>query len=611
MAVRIMVGLKGRSVSVAALLYALPACTLGLPRSTSTEVLYLATAFLHHHSDGMLIPSAANACATAGWIMISGLFAGVGVSALQPHFASLFQVFEEVFPAGAKPRSLGVCFGAPDSSGAKNCPQHELEATSAAATALLHLLRSWPTMYDERPDLMVRASTCLINLVASLDSPDASLKAFTEAGGGHADSTILTGHSTATTSHVLFLTVHATCLEMCALLPLDRKFLEELSPSFAASFPALLASSLRLFVGGNYGETSLLATHCLLDPEDCALQIGSAAWQPASHLGMSGAHAASICAASADKEALVAATAAAWGGGGRAKGSGGSVAKESPCRGVLTEVEMEIALVEAMMWAAPVIAEASGKGPGRGEGASVSSSSASSASLPRGQPRSSADSRGRSASPSSSRRRRRGALLAADEDAANTAEYPRRNGHVAAAAARDAIHPWTIQPAPAVSERLVDAAVSLFGRMFPYQNTRQRHRLLEKLVSALRQSHKQQSNTYANGFSTTSLRSNRNIVAALLNTINHLKAGDPELVAVGPGERVSETALVDAPMAPASNNSKVPWLNVLRSILKVRRASSTNPTLTTTAAAATAQNCQPTTTTTTTPILRCISSRPH
>ena len=85
----------------------------------------------------MLIPSAANACATAGWIMISGLFAGVGVSALQPHFASLFQVFEEVFPAGAKPRSLGVCFGAPDSSGAKNCPQHELEATSAAATALL------------------------------------------------------------------------------------------------------------------------------------------------------------------------------------------------------------------------------------------------------------------------------------------------------------------------------------------------------------------------------------------------------------------------------------------------------------------------------------------
>ena len=134
---------------------------------------------------------------------------------------------------------------------------------------------------------MVRASTCIINLVASLDSPDMSLKVFTEASGGQADSTILSGNSTSITSHVLFLTIHAVCLEMCALLPLDRKFLEELSPSFAASFSALLASSLRLFVGGNFGETSLLSTHCLLDPEDCALQIGSSAWQSASHLGMS------------------------------------------------------------------------------------------------------------------------------------------------------------------------------------------------------------------------------------------------------------------------------------------------------------------------------------
>ena len=65
-------------------------------------MLYLGTAFLHHHSDGMLIPSASSACATAGWMMISGLFAGMGISALQPHLASIFQVFEEVFPPGGK-----------------------------------------------------------------------------------------------------------------------------------------------------------------------------------------------------------------------------------------------------------------------------------------------------------------------------------------------------------------------------------------------------------------------------------------------------------------------------------------------------------------------------
>jgi hypothetical protein len=110
-------------------------------------------------------------------MMISGLFAGMGISALQPHFASLFQVFEEVFPAGAAPRSLGVAFETKDLKYKKNQPQHELEAILAAATALMHLMRSWPSMNEERPDLMVRAASCIINLVASLDSPDASLKA--------------------------------------------------------------------------------------------------------------------------------------------------------------------------------------------------------------------------------------------------------------------------------------------------------------------------------------------------------------------------------------------------------------------------------------------------
>ena len=573
MAMRIIIGLKGRSVSVAALLYALPACPLGLPRSTSTEVLYLATAFLHHHSDEMLVPSAANACATAGWIMIGGLIAGVGVSALQPHFASLFQVFEEVFPAGSRPRSLGVCFDEASQGGStikagagakkskkivKNCPLHELEATSAAATALLHLMRSWPAMYAERPDFMVRASKCIINLVSSLDSPEASLKAFTDANGSKTDSTILTGSSTTVTSHVLFLTIHAACFEMCALLPLDRKFLVELSPSFAASFPALLASSVRLFVGGNFGETSLLSTHCLLDPEDSVLQMGSSAWQSSSHLGMSGAHSASFCSASADKEMFVAAVAATWGGGTRGKGksSGGSSAKESPCYGILTETESEIALMEAMMWAAPLISAASGKGQHE------RSSSARGAVSQNGSSQVSVTQTELS--------ERRYSTNQNSWAEGNTAEFPRRNGNTASQMAEGLIHPWMIQPAPAVSERLVDAAVSLFGRMFPHQNTHQRHHLLEKLVLALRESHKLQLNSHSVGFSTQSLRSNRNVVAALLNAVNHLKAGDMELVAVGPGERSVDITLVDASTSSSAENLKTPWLNVLRSILKVR-----------------------------------------
>ena len=176
-------------------------------------MLYLGTAFLHHHSDGMLIPSASSACATAGWMMISGLFAGMGISALQPHLASIFQVFEEVFPPGGKidyifhyflktfldilcmnymttfelttllfsylfflsfyfafsffyfylaaPRSLGVDYDVKKKTkGRTNRPQHELEAICAAATSLSHLMRSWPMMDVERPDLMVRHRHC-------------------------------------------------------------------------------------------------------------------------------------------------------------------------------------------------------------------------------------------------------------------------------------------------------------------------------------------------------------------------------------------------------------------------------------------------------------------
>ena len=105
-------------------------------------------------------------------------------------------------------------------------------------------------------------------------------------------------------------------------------------------------------------ETSLLSTHCLLDQKTVLKSAAHGSQRP---LGTIGAHLRTLAVASAASEALIAATAAAWGTGLRTKGSGSSGAKESPCHGILTEVEMEFALIKAMMWSAPIIADASGK----------------------------------------------------------------------------------------------------------------------------------------------------------------------------------------------------------------------------------------------------------
>ena len=106
----------------------------------------------------------------------------------------------------------------------------------------------------------VRAASCIINLVASLDSPDASLKALREglAPDGAIGSSSTTTTTTTMTSHVLFLTIHSLTLEMASLLPLHSDFLTRDFPTFASSFPSLLASTTRLLVAGNHGETTLL-----------------------------------------------------------------------------------------------------------------------------------------------------------------------------------------------------------------------------------------------------------------------------------------------------------------------------------------------------------------
>jgi hypothetical protein len=231
-----------------------------------------------------------------------------------------------------------------------------LEAILAAATALLHLMRSWPSMNQERPDLMVRAASCIINLVASLDSPDASLKAcreFTSSSSSNGPTTM--------TSHVLFLTIHALTMEMCALLPLNTQFLSESFPRFAASFPSLLASTSRLLVLGTYGETTLLATNCLLNSDDASIQLGSAQWQSSSNLGTI-SHEESMGGESIEKESLMHGIASAWGSSMIGYGS----SKLGNTRGVLSETEQEIAVIECILWTAPIIADACGKGGGGG-----------------------------------------------------------------------------------------------------------------------------------------------------------------------------------------------------------------------------------------------------
>ena len=380
------------------------------------------------------------------------------------------------------------------------------------------------------------------------------------------------------TSHVLFLTIHALTMEMCALLPLDTQFLSESFPRFAASFPSLLATTSRLLVLGTYGETTLLATNCLLNSDDASMQLGSAQWQSSSHLGPI-SHEESMGGESVESESLMHGIASGWGSS--MIGYGTSSSKVGHARGVLSETEQEIAVIESMLWTAPIIADASGKGSKMNGESKTNNSVGGVVGVGSGAGGHSNGSENNSSSPMSS-----------SPNSANTAEFPRREQLFSL--------PCDVQPAPAVLERLVDAAISLFGRIFPYQNSHQRHRLLTQLIGALKESqpNKQQADGSDLSYATVASKSARNIVAALLCTVRHLQNGDPALISRGPGERTTNsgdadtnimTLIPDASkpgkdMGSSSGSLDLPWLMTFRAILKsalspndvlVRRASGT------------------------------------
>jgi hypothetical protein len=326
---------------------------------------------------------------------------------------------------------------------------------------------------------------------------------------------------------------------MCALLPLDQVFLRESFPRFAASFPSLLASTSKLLRLGTYGENTLLSTNCLLNNEDMSLQNGSQQWQSSSHLGPI----SQFGGESGEKESFLHGISCSWGS--TMVGYGGS-GKGNSTRGCLTETEQEIAVIESMLWTSPIIADASGKGGGRMDEDESASGSGS----------------------------------GKFGDSTNSAEYPRRNHNKSM--------PSNVQPAPVIMERLVDAAISLFGRIFPYQNSHQRHHLLTQLIDALKESQSNKSQIDDLTYATIASKSARNIVAALLCTIRHLQHGDPELICLGPDESISGEESIMT-LIPATSRSgtdggaDLPWLMTFRAILKsalssndvlVRRASS-------------------------------------
>ena len=132
---QLLINLRGRSLAVASLLFAVPACSLGVPRSTVNQLLYLSTALLHHYNDETLVATAASACARAGWTLIIGIIA-LGPLTVRPHLQNIVSVLKEV----CEPRSplplmhLHRCINA--------------EVIATAMCALVRLLGSWPSLGD-------------------------------------------------------------------------------------------------------------------------------------------------------------------------------------------------------------------------------------------------------------------------------------------------------------------------------------------------------------------------------------------------------------------------------------------------------------------------------
>ena len=77
-----------------------------------------------------------------------------------------------------------------------------------------------------------------------------------------------------------------------------------------------------------------------------------------------------------------------------------------------------------------------------------------------------------------------------------------------------------------------------YGRLFPYQTTQQRQRLLQQLIKALKESQPNKTSDPTDAsHSNVASKSARNIIAALLCVVRHLSRGDLSLVTRGPGEK--------------------------------------------------------------------------
>jgi len=115
---------------------------------------------------------------------------------------------------------------------------------------------------------------------------------------------------------------------------------------------------------------------------------------------------------------------------------------------VLTETEQEIALIESMLWTAPIIADVGGKGGSSGGGGGGGGGRGGGGVGDDGSDRDVVGGRG------GGRGGRGGRISTTSDLAASTAEHPRRRGN-------EVTLPWHVQPAASVSERLVDASISL------------------------------------------------------------------------------------------------------------------------------------------------------
>ena len=325
--IQLLIGLRGRSMAVAALLFAVPACSLGVPRSTVNTVLYLSTALLHQYNDDALLATAASACARAGWTLIMGIIA-LGPLTVRPHLHNIISVLKEVCRARS-PHSLNAATS-----------MSELEVVATAMCALTRLVASWPTLANDDAESMEECVICVLNVVSALSPPLQSLSNLANSNSNTKTiSTSFLGGSTNKSKQsknvkadIMFITLYATSLEACALLPV--------SETLARALPSLVQSTVTAFVDGLYGQTSLLDCLPLLDSGDASLQIGERKWPGIPRCRGEDIHFVSDVDVLEEPIALSLDSAYVK----------------------ISLIEQEFALINAMAWAVPIIANGAGRG---------------------------------------------------------------------------------------------------------------------------------------------------------------------------------------------------------------------------------------------------------